>query len=180
MMSFASGLLRESVEIKGSKYLNINFPSADPVGTVFVTLLFLAFAERASCKVHKLLCTGWLPTTLIFIVLMALVVVVVLVVLAFTSRSTWEELFIGTRSPNKQFLLSLNSWPILDRWDACNRWDAWDACMLHSGHALWRKVRSSGGATEYRTNQETRQYIPILIVITNVDEASESWCTVPG
>ena len=32
--------------------------------TVSVTL-FPTTVERASCKVHTLLCTGWLPTTLI-------------------------------------------------------------------------------------------------------------------
>ena len=61
--------------------------------TIFVTL-FPTTVERASCKVHKLLCTGWLSITIISIVL------VVAVLLAFKDQSTWNELFINhTQSP---------------------------------------------------------------------------------
>ena len=62
------------------------------VGGPFVTLLPTT-VEIASCKVHTLLCTGWLPTTLISIVL------VVAVLLEFASRSAFDDHYIGHPIP---------------------------------------------------------------------------------
>ena len=50
------------------------------VGSVDTVTLFPTTAEGASCKVHQLLCTGWLPTTLIPIVLAVAVL-----------QSAWDE-----------------------------------------------------------------------------------------
>ena len=65
------------------------FSTAGSLDTAFVTLSLTA-VERASCKVHKLLCNGWLPITLISVLL------VVAVSPPFTGRSARDELFIAT------------------------------------------------------------------------------------
>ena len=63
------------------------------VYTVAAVTLFHTTVERASCKVHRLLCICWFPTTLLSVVL------VVAVLLDFAA---WDELFTGT--PSKQIV----------------------------------------------------------------------------
>ena len=65
------------------------FSTAGSLDTAFVTLSLTA-VERASYKVHRLLCPGWLPITLISVLLVAAVSP------PFTGRSAWDELFIAT------------------------------------------------------------------------------------
>lgn len=50
-------------------------------------------------------------------------------------------------------------------------------CLFHYGQALWTKVLSLGGATEYRTNQETRQYIRKCAALAFVllDKLNAAW-----
>ena len=57
-------------------------------------------SERASCKVHKLRCTGWFPTTLLSVVL------VVTVLPAFAGGSAWDEHHTGTPPPPPSPFLS--------------------------------------------------------------------------
>ena len=50
------------------------------VGSMDTVTLFPTTAEGASCKVHQLLCIGWLPTTIIPVVLVVAVL-----------QNTWDE-----------------------------------------------------------------------------------------
>ena len=55
--------------------LLLQIPIGGSLGTVFLTV-FHTTIETGSCKVHKLLCTGEVPSTLTSIVLVQVVVAV--------------------------------------------------------------------------------------------------------
>ena len=64
--------------------------------SVFLTFLPKT-VERAGCNVRKLLCTGWLSTTVIQLVTVSPKVAVLF---AFVGRSAWDEHYIGTLPPS--------------------------------------------------------------------------------
>ena len=88
---------KREMEVQGSQSeldcLLLQVLTAGLSDSVFVAL-FCAAVERASCGVHKLLCSGGVPTSLTFIVL-----VVADGLFGFYGSEGRDELFISTRPP---------------------------------------------------------------------------------